>query len=200
MTSVAVPASGSIDSIQIVRHFNRFYTRQIGVLQEHLMKSPFSLTEVRVLYELAHREHVTAGELCQDLDLDRGYISRMLQGFEKQGWIKTTPSAEDRRRIFLSLTSKGRKIFDPLDSRSSEEVSTMLSKLSSPQQKKLLGAMHEIESVLSPAPQPVVPFILRQHKPGEMGWVVQRHGELYYREYGYATRLEAIDAQCACEI
>ncbi len=199
MTSVAVPASGSIDSIQIVRHFNRFYTRQIGVLQEHLLKSPFSLTEVRVLYELAHREHVTAGELCQDLDLDRGYISRMLQSFEKQGWIKTTPSAEDRRRIFLSLTSKGRKIFDPLDSRSSEEVSTMLSKLSSSQQKKLLGAMHEIESVLNPATGHSTSYVLRQHRPGDMGWVVQRHGELYYREYGYDTRFEALVAEIAAE-
>ncbi len=109
------PTPNPNNPVQTVRRFNRFYTRQIGVLQEHLLHSRFSLTEVRVLYELAHRSSVTAGELCQELGLDRGYLSRMLQSFEKKGWIKTTTSPADRRRIFLSLTGKGRKVFAPLD-------------------------------------------------------------------------------------
>src|SRR5579864_6240253 len=95
--------------VQIVRRFNRFYTRQIGVLQEHLLESQFSLTEVRVLYELAHREKLTAKDLCLDLGLDRGYVSRMLQSFETNGWITSTPSPDDRRSQLLSLTAKGRK-------------------------------------------------------------------------------------------
>src|SRR6476646_3283167 len=105
------------DPIQTVRRFNRFYTRQIGVLQEHLLQSQFSLTEVRVLYEIAHRANLTAKDLCSELALDRGYVSRMLQGFEERGWIKTIPAPEDRRRQFLSLTPKGHKVFDPLDRR-----------------------------------------------------------------------------------
>src|SRR5258708_1607037 len=142
------PTPNPNNPVQTVRRFNRFYTRQIGVLQEHLLHSRFSLTEVRVLYELAHRSSVTAGELCQELGLDRGYLSRMLQSFEKKGWIKTTTSPADRRRIFLSLTGKGRKVFAPLDGRSSEEVAAMLARLSASHQNKLLAAMGEIESVL----------------------------------------------------
>src|SRR5262245_21118871 len=127
---MAIPAASfpAPDSVHAVRHFNRFYTRQIGVLQEHLYQSQFSLSEIRVLYELAHRNEVTAGELCRDMGLDRGYVSRMLQTFEEQGWIRSTPSLDDRRRSFLSLTSKGRKVFAPLDRRSSAEISAMLAR------------------------------------------------------------------------
>src|SRR5436309_2967933 len=149
MAGPARALSNSTDPVQAIRRFNRFYTRQIGVLQEHLLRSQFSLTEVRVLYELAHRERVTAVELCQELGLDRGYLSRMLQNFEKNAWIKTTSSPADRRRIFLSLTGKGRKVFAPLDRRSSEEVASMLKRLSPAQQEKLLGAIREIENVLN---------------------------------------------------
>src|SRR5947208_2258174 len=150
---MAAPARTALtitgDPVQAVRRFNRFYTRQIGVLQEHLLHSEFSLTEVRVLYELAHRPNITAAELCQELGLDRGYLSRILQSFEKQGWIKATLSPADRRRSFLSLTRKGKKIFAPLDRRSSEEVAAMLDRLSSAQRENLLGAMGEIENILS---------------------------------------------------
>jgi DNA-binding MarR family transcriptional regulator/GNAT superfamily N-acetyltransferase len=230
------------DPVQAVRRFNRFYTHQIGVLQEHLLHSKFSLTEVRVLYELAHRDSVTAGELCQELGLDRGYLSRMLQNFEKQRWIKTTPSPADRRRIFLALTSKGKRVFAPLDRRSSEEVAAMLARLSASEQKKMLGAMKEIEELLNRgtgetpvAPQQSLtpaasaakecsprrerwgnkvndqapegrkthceaePYILRQHRPGDMGWVVQRHGELYWQEYKYDERFEALVAEVVAE-
>jgi DNA-binding MarR family transcriptional regulator/GNAT superfamily N-acetyltransferase len=195
----SLPASFSSDPVQTVRRFNRFYTRQIGVLQEHLLQSPFSLTEVRVLYELAHREHVTAAELCQDLGLDRGYLSRMLQNFETQGLIKTDVSAKDRRKVLLALTGKGRKVFSPLERRSSDEVSSMLSKLSPVQREKLLASMREIEGLLGPSAQSVVPYILRLHRPGDMGWVVQRHGELYWREYGYDDRFEALVAGIVAE-
>ncbi len=187
------------DSVQAVRHFNRFYTRQIGVLQEHLLKSPFSLTEVRVLYELAHRDALTAVQLCEDLGLDRGYLSRMLQSFEKNGWIETKVAAEDRRRLLLSLTDKGRKVFDPLDRRSSQEVSAMLDRLSVKDQKSLLSAMRNIEDVLRPAPKKVSSYTLRQHRPGDMGWVVQRHGELYWKEYQYDERFEALVAEIVGE-
>ena len=186
------------DPIQTIRRFNRFYTRQIGVLQEHLLDSQFSLTEVRVLYELAHREQVTAKQLCLDLGLDRGYLSRMLQNFEAQGWIRTAQSAEDRRKVLLTLTAKGKKVFSPLDRRSSDDVAAMLGKLSSSQQANLLAAMQHIEGVLAPS-QSGQAYSLRQHRPGDMGWVVQSHGLLYSREYGYDERFEALVAGIVAE-
>lgn len=190
----SVPASGTNDPVQAIRRFNRFYTRQIGVLQEHLLHSQFSLTEVRVLYELAHRERVTAAELCQDLGLDRGYLSRMLQRFETEAWIKTAASAEDRRRVHLTLTARGRKMLAPLEKRSSDEVSAILGRLSPARQAKLLSAMRDVESVLAPA-QEAESYILRPHRPGDMGWVVHRHGVLYSQEYSYDERFEALVAE-----
>jgi DNA-binding MarR family transcriptional regulator len=187
------------DPIQAIRRFNRFYTRNIGVLQEHILQSEFSLTEVRVLYELAHRERITAVELCRDLDLDRGYLSRMLQSFEVRGWIKTTASPDDRRKNFLALTAKGRRVFEPLERRSSDEVSLMLAKLPWAQQTKLLAAMTDIEGVLSPSPQTAQPYVLRQHRPGDMGWVTWRHGVLYWQEYKYDERFEALVAGIVAE-
>lgn len=185
------------------------------------------MTEVRVLYELAHRENVTAIELREELGLDRGYLSRMLQSFEKQGWIRTAPSSADRRRILLSLTAKGSKIFAALEQRSSKEVGTMLARLSGAEQQRLLGAMGQMEDILvgvraagknlpgaelrgagqnaqrkiqiraptpeNPAPQSP-PYTLRQHRPGDIGWVAGRHGELYWQEYGYDERFEALVA------
>jgi len=194
-----LPASSADDPVQTIRRFNRFYTRQIGVLQDHLLRSQFSLTEVRVLYELAHRHNVTAKDLCRDLGLDRGYVSRMLQSFEAHGWIKVVPSLDDRRRQLLSLTAKGHRVFDPLEHRSTEEVAAMLARLSPRQQKKMLAAIHDIESVLGPSPLPAAPYVLRQHRPGDMGWVVQRHGELYWREYHYDERFEALVAEIVAE-
>lgn len=199
MAAPVLPAIAPDDPVQTIRRFNRFYTRQIGVLQEHLLESQFSLTEVRVLYELAHRERVTAGELCQDLGLDRGYVSRMLQNFESRGWIKTRPSPEDRRRVFLALTPKGRKIFDPLERRSTEEVSAMLSRLAPEQQAKLLAAIRDVENVLGAKPAGTAPYILRTHRPGDLGWVVWRHGVLYSQEHGYDERFEALVAEIAAE-
>jgi DNA-binding MarR family transcriptional regulator/GNAT superfamily N-acetyltransferase len=183
--------------VAAVRHFNRFYTRQIGVLQEHLLESPFSLTEVRVLYELAHRENVTAAELRQDLGLDRGYLSRMLKNFEHHGWIRCTPSNDDRRKLLLILTASGQKIFSPLDKRSSAEVGAILSKLSPTQQSNLLAGMRTVENAL--APRRDSRFTLRRHRPGDMGWIVQRHGELYWQEYHYDERFEALVSEIVAE-
>jgi len=197
--STSPPTTGSAGPIQTVRRFNRFYTRQIGVLQEHLLQSQFSLTEVRVLYELAHGEQITAKDLCLDLGLDRGYVSRMLQKFEAQGWVSAKPSQRDRRSLFLSLTAKGKKIFEPLDRRSSDEVAAMLSRLTPHQQTKMLIAIRDIESALTPAASAAVPFAIRQHRPGDIGWVVQRHGELYWQEYHYDERFEALVAEIVAE-
>ncbi|HUA14166.1 MAG TPA: helix-turn-helix domain-containing GNAT family N-acetyltransferase [Verrucomicrobiae bacterium] len=199
-TLAAIPrASTPGDPVQTIRRFNRFYTRQIGVLQEHLLESQFSLTEVRVLYELAHRENITAKDLCRELALDPGYLSRMLQSFERHGWTKAAPSPEDRRRQFLTLTPKGHKVFDPLEGRSSREVAAMLARLSPAQQRRMLAAMRDIETVLVPSAPPTTRYILRSHRPGDMGWVVQRHGELYWQEYHYDERFEALVAEIVAE-
>ena len=193
------PAEGVDDPIQTIRRFNRFYTRQIGVLQEHLLQSQFSLTELRVLYEIEHRDKPTAKDLCRDLGLDRGYVSRMLQRFAEHGWINSTPAANDRRRQFLSLTAKGHKVFDPLERRSSDEVAAMLARLSPSEQRRMLAGIRDIESVLAPSTMPTEPQPLRLHRPGDMGWVVQRHGELYWQEYHYDEHFEALVAEIVAE-
>lgn len=188
--------------VEAVRRFNRFYTRQIGVLREKLYSSPFSLTEVRVLYELANREKPTATELCKDLGLDRGYLSRMLRSFEKRGWITRTPSREDARHHFLKLTAKGRSAFAPLNARSAEEVSSLLHQIPAPEQERLVNAMHLIERLLGASPEKAsdrAPYVLRAHRPGDLGWVVHRHGVLYSQEYGYDERFEALVAKIVGE-
>jgi DNA-binding MarR family transcriptional regulator/GNAT superfamily N-acetyltransferase len=188
-------------AVAFVRRFNRFYTRQIGVLHEGLLSSPFSLTEVRVLYELAHRRKPTAVELCQDLGLDAGYLSRMLRSFAKQGLISREPSPTDGRRSHLGLTAKGQKIFSPLEERSNQQVASMLGALSPLREKRLLAAMHVIEDLLNPqAPAvPKTPYLLRTHQPGDMGWIVHRHGVLYAQEYRYDERFEALVAEIVAE-
>ncbi len=188
--------------IEAVRRFNRFYTRQIGVLREKLYQSPFSLTEVRVLYELANREKPTATELCKDLGLDPGYLSRMLRSFEKRGWLTRTASREDARHHFLKLTVKGRGAFAPLNARSAEEVGTLLRRIPTPGQDRLVKAMHTIEDLLGVSSGDAVPqasYLLRSHRPGDMGWVVQRHGLLYSQEYRYDERFEALVARIVGE-
>jgi DNA-binding MarR family transcriptional regulator/GNAT superfamily N-acetyltransferase len=190
-------ASPNLNSrVQAIRSFNRFYTKQIGVLREGLLKSPFSLTEVRVLYEIAHREKATASELCKELDLDPGYLSRILSNFEKRGLIDKSPSEADGRQSLLSLTQRGQKTFAPIEARSNEEVATMLRRLSEGEQKRLVDAMHCINRLLAPAPHsPQLPYLLRPHQPGDMGWVVHRHGVLYSQEYGYDEHFEALIAE-----
>jgi DNA-binding MarR family transcriptional regulator/N-acetylglutamate synthase-like GNAT family acetyltransferase len=191
--------SSSNPQVDTVRRFNRFYTRQIGLLNEGLLDSPFSLTEVRALYELAHRGRPTAADLCKELGLDAGYLSRILRSLEKQGLLAKQNSPSDARQSLLSLTRKGRKVFEPLDGRSDEQVGAMLGKLSPVKQGELIHAMRAIESVLSPAEKSASAYLLRQHRPGDMGWVVQRHGELYWQEYRYDERFEALVAKIVAD-
>jgi DNA-binding MarR family transcriptional regulator/GNAT superfamily N-acetyltransferase len=178
-----------------VRRFNRFYTRQIGLLREKPYKSPFSLTEVRVLYELAHRANPTATELSNGLGLDAGYLSRILTSFDKRGWLSKRPCDADGRQSLLTLTAPGRKVLAPLDARSREEVGTILGGLSTAEQDRLIGAMQTIENLLGPQPKSEPAYILRPHQPGDMGWVVHRHGVLYAHEYQYDERFEALVAE-----
>jgi DNA-binding MarR family transcriptional regulator/GNAT superfamily N-acetyltransferase len=181
--------------IEAVRRFNRFYTRQIGVLREGWADSPFSLAEVRVLYELANHDGLTAGELGNELGLDRGYLSRILQSFEKRGFVRKTRSQKDARQTHLALTSKGRKVFAPVNNRSQQDVGAMLDSLSAADQETLLESMRTIEKLLGNKTEPKVPYLLRTHHPGDMGWIVHRHGVLYSQEYGWDEDFEALAAQ-----
>jgi DNA-binding MarR family transcriptional regulator/GNAT superfamily N-acetyltransferase len=180
--------------VEAVRRFNRFYTRQIGVLHEGLLQSPFSLTEARVLYELARRPGVTASALAADLQLDAGYLSRILRGFGARGLITRTRSRDDGRQSHLQLSARGRAAFAPLDQASRSEVGALLGRLSEAQQSGLLRAMRRIEQTLGAPAAPAPPYVLRPHRPGDMGWVVHRHGALYAEEYGWDERFEALVA------
>jgi DNA-binding MarR family transcriptional regulator/N-acetylglutamate synthase-like GNAT family acetyltransferase len=183
-------------SVAAMRGFNRFYTKQIGVLQEGLLESAFSLTESRVLYELAHRECPTATELGAELGLDPGYLSRILRKFDQQGLIAKLPSESDGRQTLLSLTAAGRAAFAPLDERSRGQIGDFLARLSLDDQRRLMAAMQTITGLLSDraADQPV-PYVLRPHRPGDMGWVVHRQALLYAQEYGWDGTFEALVAE-----
>lgn len=187
-------APSLLQRVEAVRRFNRFYTRQIGVLQEHLLRSPFSLTEARVLYELAHRDEATASELGDALGLDAGYLSRIVRGFATRGLIRKTASPSDGRRSHLRLSERGKQAFAGLNASSRSEIETLLGRLPPEQQRRLTDAMQAIEQVLGAAPERKVPFLLRPHRPGDMGWVVHRHGVLYAQEYGWDERFEALVA------
>jgi DNA-binding MarR family transcriptional regulator/N-acetylglutamate synthase-like GNAT family acetyltransferase len=180
--------------VAAVRRFNRFYTRQIGVLHEGLLQSPFSLAEVRVLYELAHHEEPTATDLAKELAIDAGYLSRILRSLEKQGLIDRKPSTADGRRTLLRLTKRGRHSFGTLDSRASDEIRAMLTGLSVAEQHRVLEAMRTIERLLGARAERKAPYLLRPHQPGDMGWVVHRHGVLYAKEYGWDEQFEALVA------
>ncbi len=188
--------TGFDQRIQAIRRFNRFYTRQIGLLREGYLESAFSLTEVRVLYELAHRETTTASELAKELGLDAGYLSRILRRFEKRGLVDKEPSPVDARQNLLRLTEHGQGAFAPLNQRSREDIGAMLSSLCEAEQRRLVGAMQTVQRLLGDRPpQPVAPYLLRLHRPGDMGWVVQRHGEVYAGEYGWDETFEGLVAE-----
>ena len=181
--------------VAAVRAFNRFYTRKLGVLDQHLLQSPFSLSEARVLYELAHRSDVSAKEIGIALGLDAGYLSRIVQSFEEQGLINRTPLPSDRRQQQLSLTAKGRQAFARLDRSSEAAISAMLEALDERGRGRVVGAMATIVHVLEPV-QPERPaLLLRSHRPGDIGWVISRHGAVYAQEYGWDVSFEALVAE-----
>jgi len=182
-------------SIEVVRRFNRVFTRRIGVLREGLLHSRYSLTEARILFELAHREDRSASDLSRKLGLDPGYLSRTLVRLEGQGLIARARSENDGRRRILSLTSAGKDAFAMLDTRSREEVAEMLGGLSERDQRRLVDAMGIIEGILQRDFKFSEPFVLRAHEPGDMGWVVNRHGVLYAREYGWDESFETLVAR-----
>lgn len=180
------------DRVEEVREFNRFYTRQIGVLQEHLHDSKFSLAESRVLYELGHRPFVTATDLADLIKIDLGYLSRLLAKFETDHLVKRQRSTNDGRQLDLSLSSRGKKEFHSLDQSANEAVNKLLENLDEAQQEKLIRSFNSIRAALSGASAPVT---LRTHRPGDMGMVVHRHGVLYATEYGWDESFEALVAE-----
>jgi DNA-binding MarR family transcriptional regulator/GNAT superfamily N-acetyltransferase len=189
-------------AIRSVRRFNRFYTKQIGLLQDRMLSSPFSLTEVRILYEIAHRKKPTASDLIGELGLDAGYLSRSLTKLHQLGLLRKERSRQDGRQSFLALTEKGRRVFRPLETRSNRQVGMMLDHLTPAQRNQLLSAMHTIEERLNLSPSLDVAspsYTLRGHRPGDMGWVVHRHGDLYWSEYRYDERFEALVAKIVAD-
>lgn len=187
--------------ISAVRQFNRFYTRRIGVLQGGLLESPYSLTEVRVMYELAHWPgdgRPTATDLGSALGLDAGYLSRILQRFRKQGLVATAPAKNDARRAHLWLTRKGRATFAPLEKRTKAEVAALLGSLPAVAQGKVVAAMRTIEALLGGEARPPV-VTLRTHRPGDMGWVISAHGAFYAQEFGWNEDFEMLVAGIAVQ-
>jgi DNA-binding MarR family transcriptional regulator/GNAT superfamily N-acetyltransferase len=191
--------------VAAVRRFNRFYTRQLGLLRKTYLDSPYSLGEMRVLYEIAHGDGVTASDIGRALELDAGYLSRVLRNFQKRGLITRKASARDARQSHLALTARGVKAFAPAEARSQREVGAMLGKLSAAQQMQLVNAMQTIETLLdnqagaarSDAGKPA--YILRAPRHGDFGWIVTRHAELYAQEYNWTEPFEGLCAQIVAD-
>lgn len=184
-----------------VRGFNRFYTRQIGVLRKTFLDSPYSLGEARVLYELASGRASTASQIGRALDLDAGYLSRVLRNFEKRGLIARTAAVGDARQSVLTLTARGRNTYAPLERRSQRDTGAMLGRLKPAEQARLIAAMTTIEELLGGAkPAPTTPgYILRAPRPGDFGWVVKRNAELYAQEYRWKEPFEGVCAQIVAD-
>ena len=200
LTAIAMPEPDlTATRVDTVREFNRFYTRRIGVLHEGLLRSPFTLTESRLLWELAHRDGLTATVLSRELDLAAGYLSRLLRSFRERGLVKSTRAKDDARHQPLSLTAAGRRAFAPLDKRSRSDIAALLATLTESQQQALLQSMARLEQLLGEAPSRGAPYLLRPHRPGDIGWVVSRHGALYASEYAWDASFEALVARIAAD-
>lgn len=196
MDTATRPAAS--ERIEAVRAFTRMYTRRLGVLHEGLLQTKFSLTEARLLWEFAHCEHTTASALARELDLDAGYLSRLLRGLRERGLVRSERSKDDARHVHLAITAAGKRAFAPLDARSREEVGALLGPLDDPQQQRLLQAMATITELVDGPRRPRA-YVLRPHRPGDIGWVVARHGALYAQEYGWDMRFEALVARIAAD-
>jgi DNA-binding MarR family transcriptional regulator/GNAT superfamily N-acetyltransferase len=186
--------------IAAVRRFNRYYTRHIGVLRKTFLDSPYSLGEARVLYEIASQDSPTASEIARRLDLDAGYLSRVLRNFERRGLIRRRTSPKDGRQSHLTLTPRGKKTFMPLDARSQRATAAMLEKLKPTGQTRLVAAMATIETLLeNQEPTPQRSYILRAPRPGDFGWIVKRNAELYAQDYGWVAPFEGVCAQIVAD-
>jgi len=191
-------ADDQLCNIEAVRRFSRFYTRKIGALHEGLLGSPFSLTEGRVVYELAHHETATAAEIARELDLDPGYLSRLLKSLVRRGYVERRRADGDGRQTILALSEQGEQAFAEINARSRDYVGSLLDPLAANDQHRLVEALQTVTDLLGEAPARKVPYILRPHQPGDMGWVIQRHGALYAQEYGFDETFEALVAEiCA---
>jgi DNA-binding MarR family transcriptional regulator/N-acetylglutamate synthase-like GNAT family acetyltransferase len=196
----SAPSQPDLDQeVAAVRGFNRFYTRKLGVLDQHLLDSPYSLSEARVMYELAHRDDAAAKEIGIELGLDAGYLSRIVQSFEENGLLTRKPLPADRRQYRLSLTAKGRQAFARLDRRSHDEVGAMLGQLGEAERASIVNAMRAIEHLLGPQTVARPGFLLRSHRPGDIGWVVSRHGAVYAQDYGWDISFEALVAEITAQ-
>ena len=192
-------SSALTSRVAAVRRFNRFYTQKIGALGEGHLASAFSLTEVRVMYELAHRDEPTATELGRALGLDAGYLSRILRHFTQRGLVRRSRSISDGRNVHLRLTKKGERAFVPLEAKAGAAIASLLRPLPAKRQDTLLHAMQHVQTLLDAKPTAPPRVTLRSHRPGDMGWIVHRHGELYHQEYGFDETFEALVAEIAAK-
>jgi DNA-binding MarR family transcriptional regulator/N-acetylglutamate synthase-like GNAT family acetyltransferase len=178
-----------------VRQFNRFFTQRMGILEEGLLASPFTLAQARVLFELGTRPNLTAKDLIDSLGLDRGYLSRILRGFVKSRLLATNQSPIDARRTELTLTPKGRKAFEALDRKSQRSVANLLRPLSVAQRNRLLRAMQEVQRIMQvPGTLHAPKIVVHPYGPGDVGWAIERHGQLYAEEFGWNAEFEALVA------
>ena len=194
-----MPVPVADERIEAVRRFNRFYTQKLGVLKRAWLDSQFSLTEARVLYEIQARPRATATDIARDLGIDAGYLSRMLHRFQHRGLIRKEVSPEDARQSFLSMTPRGRKEFAPLETRTVRQIGEELGRLGAFEQEHLVCAMRTIEKMIGSEAKKESDIILRQPRPGDLGWVVTRHAELYAEEYGWGDNFEGLCAQIVAD-